>query len=173
MDWPSLYAIGAFIQALGQNPGLEATLQQLGTAAHVYVGTGLGNIGTLYDASIALDRAQRRWDRFWSEPERNGALRAHLAEHGSATREGVPPTPAAAAAAHPQPEDRQAAVDVWHRYWADRSPELAHTSPRSPRSRRPASPAAWTAARCTRFAPATPRAASCSSNGARPTRRGK
>ena len=26
---------------------------------------------------------------------------------------------------HAEPEDRQAAVDAWHRYWADRSPELA------------------------------------------------
>ena len=68
MDLPSLYAIGAFIQALGQNPGLEAELQELGTAAHVYVGTGLGNVAKLYDASIALDRAQRRWDRFWASP---------------------------------------------------------------------------------------------------------
>jgi len=124
MDSPSLYAIGAFIQALRQNPGLEATLQELGLAAHVYVGTGLGNIGKIYDASVTLDRVQRRWDRFWSEPQRNSALQAHLAEHGSAPMEGVPPAPAAAAAIHAEPEDRQAAVDTWHRYWADRSPEL-------------------------------------------------
>ena len=124
MDSPSLYAIGAFIQALGQNPGLEATLQELKQEAHVYVGTGLGNIGKLYDASIALHKAQRRWDRFWAEPERNSALRAHLQAHGSAAVEGVPTAPAAAAALYAQPEDRQAAVDAWHRHWADRSPEL-------------------------------------------------
>ena len=125
MDWPSLYAIGAFIQGLRQNPGLEATLQELGLQAHVYVGTGLGNIGKLYDASIELHQAQRRWDRFWSEPERNSALRKHLAAHGSDPVEGVPPAPAAAAAAHADPDAREAAVHVWQRYWADRSPELA------------------------------------------------
>ena len=125
MDWPSLYAIGAFIQGLRQNPGLEATLQELGLQAHVYVGTGLGNIGKLYDASIELHHAQRRWDRFWSEPERNSALREHLAAHGSDPVEGVPPAPAAAAAAHADPDAREAAVHVWQRYWADRSPELA------------------------------------------------
>src|SRR6476646_3800459 len=38
------YAIGAFIQALGQNAGLEACLQALGTRCHVYIGTGLGDI---------------------------------------------------------------------------------------------------------------------------------
>jgi len=98
MDWPSLYAIGAFIQGLRQNPGLEATLQELGQQAHVYVGTGLGNIGKLYDASIELHHAQRRWDRFWSEPERNSALRKHLTAHGSDPVDGVPQAPAAAAA---------------------------------------------------------------------------
>ncbi|MEA2462657.1 MAG: 3-oxoacyl-[acyl-carrier-protein] synthase, partial [Acidobacteriota bacterium] len=36
------FAIGAFIQSLGQNPGLEQYLQSLGTQCHVYVGTGLG-----------------------------------------------------------------------------------------------------------------------------------
>ena len=34
------------------------------------------------------------------------------------------PHPSAAAAVHAEPEDRQTAVDAWHRYWADRSPEL-------------------------------------------------
>ncbi len=78
MDWPSLYAIGAFIQGLRQNPGLEATLHELGLQAHVYVGTGLGNIAKLYDASIELHHAQRRWDRFWSEPERNRPSPGHV-----------------------------------------------------------------------------------------------
>jgi len=125
MDWPSLYAIGAFIQGLRQNPGLEATLQELGQQAHVYVGTGLGNIGKLYDASIELHHAQRRWDRFWSEPERNSALRKHLTAHGSDPVDGVPQAPAAAAAAHADPDAREAAVHAWQRYWADHSPELA------------------------------------------------
>ena len=47
MDLPVLYAIGSFIQALGQNPGLEAELKALGTAAHVYMGTGLGCVQTV------------------------------------------------------------------------------------------------------------------------------
>ena len=42
MGQPTLYAIGAFIQSLGQNPGIEQELQELGGLAHVYVGTGLG-----------------------------------------------------------------------------------------------------------------------------------
>jgi hypothetical protein len=124
MDWPSLYAIGAFIQGsartLASRPPAGAR-----PAAHVYVGTGLGNIAKLYDASIELHHAQRRWDRFWSEPERNTALRMHLATHGSDPVDGVPQAPAAAAAAHADPDAREAAVHAWQRYWADRSPELA------------------------------------------------
>src|SRR5262245_27746684 len=46
MDYPALYAVGAFIQALGQNHGLEEVLQKLGGETHVYVGTGLGALHT-------------------------------------------------------------------------------------------------------------------------------
>jgi len=66
MGAPTLYAIGAFIQALGQNPGIEEELARLETQARVYVGTGIGNIGTIADAALALDLAQRRWDSFWA-----------------------------------------------------------------------------------------------------------
>jgi len=83
MGMPTQYAMGAFIQALGQNPGLAAELESLGTAAHVYVGTGVGDLPTIYDASLRLDRAQARWDRFWAQPERNSVLRRFLARPGA------------------------------------------------------------------------------------------
>ena len=51
------YAMGAFIQSLRQNPGIEQFLQSLGTKCHVYVGTGLGEITVQHDQSIAFDRA--------------------------------------------------------------------------------------------------------------------
>ena len=51
MGLPVQYAIGSFIQALGQNPGLETELKRLGTGAHVYVGTGLGDFDTQYQQS--------------------------------------------------------------------------------------------------------------------------
>jgi len=78
MDFPALYAIGAFIQALEQNPGIDAELKQLGSQAHVYVGTGLGALGAIYDASIALYESQKRWDSFWAD--RSPDLRAYLDE---------------------------------------------------------------------------------------------
>jgi 3-oxoacyl-[acyl-carrier-protein] synthase II len=123
MDLPSLYAIGAFIQSLDQNPGLEDVLKELGSQAHVYVGTGLGSLDTIHNASIALYKAQRRWNRFWSQPERNSALRAYW----SRSREtpsmeewaDVPPAPDTVAE-----EGRDEATDAWHQYWTARSPEL-------------------------------------------------
>jgi 3-oxoacyl-(acyl-carrier-protein) synthase len=69
MDSPTLYALGAFIQALGQNVGLEEELRALGPRAHVYIGTGLGSLGTIYNASIKLQEAQRRWNEFWEGRE--------------------------------------------------------------------------------------------------------
>ena len=83
MGLPTQYALGSFIQALAQNPGIEEELRSLGSQAHVYVGTGLGSLDTIYRESIALYQAQQRWNRFWAQPERNSALRTHL-ESGSA-----------------------------------------------------------------------------------------
>ena len=76
------YAIGAFIQSLGQNPGLEQYLQSLGTKAHVYVGTGLGDITITQREAIAYERALRRWNEFWAHPDRTSALREHNAGNG-------------------------------------------------------------------------------------------
>jgi 3-oxoacyl-[acyl-carrier-protein] synthase II len=78
MDYPALYAVGAFIQALGQNPGLEQVLRTLGSETHVYVGTGLGSLHTIYRESVALHERQARWDEFWAG--RGEELQAYLDE---------------------------------------------------------------------------------------------
>jgi hypothetical protein len=38
MDLPTLYAIGAFIQSLGQNPEIESELRSLGSQTHILPG---------------------------------------------------------------------------------------------------------------------------------------
>jgi len=128
MDPMVQYAIGAFIQALGQNPGIDQELRTLGTAAHVYVGTGVGALPTVYSESVNLYRSQRRWDRFWSDPERNRALAEHLAldEQEQLERErslGAPPHPDRAPAGN-QDDDREAAEEEWWHFWAARSEKL-------------------------------------------------
>jgi 3-oxoacyl-[acyl-carrier-protein] synthase II len=72
------YAIGAFIQSLGQNPGLEQYLQDLGMKCHIYVGTGIGDITVTQREALAYERALRRWNEFWAAPERCAPLRQHL-----------------------------------------------------------------------------------------------
>ncbi|HEX6903725.1 MAG TPA: beta-ketoacyl synthase N-terminal-like domain-containing protein [Thermoanaerobaculia bacterium] len=120
MDLPVLYAIAAFIQSLGQNPGLEAELRGLGSQAHIYLGTGIGCVQTLAENTRSLDRAQRRWDRFWAE--RNPAMKAYLDADPEEDneREGVPPRPETVA----DPEDRYAAEAAWWHHWAAGSPDL-------------------------------------------------
>jgi 3-oxoacyl-(acyl-carrier-protein) synthase len=109
MDLPTLYAVGAFIQALGQNPGLEAELARLGTQAHVYVGSGIGNIDTIGRGAVALARAQRRWDRFWAEHKLDPT------DHQTDLSDPTDPS---------DPEDRRDAEEArWHEQ-AAHSPDL-------------------------------------------------
>jgi 3-oxoacyl-[acyl-carrier-protein] synthase II len=119
MDPTTLFAVGAFIQSLGQNPGLEQELQSLGTQTHIYVGTGIGNIITISQIALAHDRAQRAWDRFWAE------LNPELQEWKSKSPEerparlDVPPEP------ETRPFEERADADrAWWHYWAGGSPDL-------------------------------------------------
>ncbi|MFN7940013.1 MAG: beta-ketoacyl synthase N-terminal-like domain-containing protein [Thermoanaerobaculia bacterium] len=120
MDKPTQFAIGAFIQALGQNPGLEQELHDLGSAAHVYVGTGLGALDTIGQTHVHLYHAQRRWNRFWAQPERNALLSDYLAqpERFDPSVE-VPVSPDEAG-----PEEVEVAEDRWWTFWTERSREL-------------------------------------------------
>ena len=120
MDPTTLYAIAAFIQALGQNPGLEEELARLGEAAHVYVGSGLGALPTIYDQSIAYHRASRRWNYFWAQPQKNAALAAYL-DHGELPDGEAPP-------ADPRQlvrgQGRTQAEEEWDAFWVRYSDRL-------------------------------------------------
>lgn len=136
MDPTTLFAVGAFIQSLEQNPGIESLLTELGTEAHVYVGTGLGALPTIYDASLELDRAQRRWNRFWAHPDRNQPLAAYVADPDAARRSDptIPEDPFEGEALevrggpHDRGHDADSLADaqaVWNAYWAPRSDGLS------------------------------------------------
>lgn len=121
------YAVGAFIQALGQNPGLEQVLQDLGQETHIYLGTGVGDLPTMYDVSVGYYRAQRRWDRFWGAPERCRLRRDYEAAGESkraAMRQehGLPDDPTGMA--DEDGDAREAAHDAWEAAWAARSEAL-------------------------------------------------
>ena len=129
MDSFALYAIGAFIQSLEQNQGIEEVLRDLGPEAHVYVGTGLGAFSAVYDATLKLDRAQRIWDRFWAQPERCDLLRSYLSGDDSGRgRSGVGSEDPDPAPPNPQgledPDEREETARSWNAYWTARSPAL-------------------------------------------------
>lgn len=113
------YAMGAFIQSLGQNPGIETFLQSIGTQCHVYVGTGLGEITVQHEQSIAFERSLRRWNEFWAAPERCSALRAHRETSGIDGQ--VPPDPDGFTLGT---EAWIEAKYAWEAYWAERSDSL-------------------------------------------------
>ena len=122
MGMPVKYAIGSFIQAVSERPALEGILRELGTAAHVYVATGLGDLPTVSDQTLRYYHGQRDWDRFWADAERNQAFRTYLDDTAAyrAQNADVPPDPATVSVS-----ERTQAEDAWWSYWARRSDTLA------------------------------------------------
>ncbi len=119
------YAIGAFIQSLEQNPGIEQELQDLGQETHIYVGTGVGDLPTIYEQSISCYKAQRRWNRFWGAPERCRLRREYLGGSPALRedlrgRHGIPAEPETV---HGEAE-RETAAEAWEGFWAGRSEAL-------------------------------------------------
>jgi 3-oxoacyl-[acyl-carrier-protein] synthase II len=115
------YAIGAFVQSLDQNPGIEAYLQSLGTQCHVYVGTGLGDITVIQQQASLYDRALRRWNEFWAAPDRCTALQRHL--DGEQTDPTAPPDPSGFALGSEAWID---AKHAWESHWAAVSDALSN-----------------------------------------------
>jgi 3-oxoacyl-(acyl-carrier-protein) synthase len=113
------YAIGAFVQSLSQNDGIESYLQSLETKCHVYVGTGLGDNETIHTESVRYERALRRWNEFWAAPDRCEPLRRHLA--GETPDPSAPVNPATMT---PGSEDWIEAKHAWETYWTLRSDTL-------------------------------------------------
>jgi 3-oxoacyl-[acyl-carrier-protein] synthase II len=113
------FAIGAFIQSLGQNPGIEQYLQNLGVKTHVYVGTGLGDITITQREALAYERSLRRWNEFWAHRDRVQALRDHLDGNLDAN---APRNPAEMEIGT---EAWIEAKHDWEAYWAGKSDALA------------------------------------------------
>lgn len=121
------YAIGAFIQSLDQNPGIETMLTELGPKAHIYVGTGLGDFPMQYEKVLDYHKAQCRWNRFWCGEGWNSELaayrRASSQERQRIRREiGAPEDPSGPDENH---EDAWEVQEAWYAFWVNRSDGLA------------------------------------------------
>ncbi len=120
------YAIGAFVQALGQNPGLEPLLKELGPQAHIYVGTALGDFPLHFEHAIRYHRAQRRWNRFWCRDEQHGELRAYRVADDDEKRRIREQVDAPQDPSHVDPlgDDYDEISERWETFWVARSEGL-------------------------------------------------
>jgi 3-oxoacyl-(acyl-carrier-protein) synthase len=126
MGTTTQYAIGAFIQSLEQNPGIEQTLKDLGNETHILIGTGLGEYPVQYECSVDLYQAQRRWNRFWAAPEHNEDRRSYESASPSERARlraewSVPPDPRDLSDHDP---DREDVENAWFDFWMRRSAGL-------------------------------------------------
>jgi 3-oxoacyl-[acyl-carrier-protein] synthase II len=126
MGNPVKFALGAFIQSLEQNPGIEGVLQELGTRAHIYVGTGLGDIPLHYRKALHYYKAQKRWNWFWCQPAQHRELAAYARMSSAEKRAfcqrlGAPGDPADFDRGSPEHED---ALEDWCAFWVNRSDGL-------------------------------------------------
>ena len=121
------YAIGAFIQALGQNPGIEQLLQELGADAQIMGGNGTGR-NFLPGTKHPWSTTGRSSAGHGSGPTRSATATAHgsttltnstavtCAKNGTFLRD-----PATAVDEH-DVDDRR---DAWNNFWLERSDGLA------------------------------------------------
>ncbi len=114
----ALFAIGAFIQALGPSRKLESVLRELDEQCHVLVGSGVGDLPQSYAARASLDKAVGAWNRFWSNPSRNTARKRH-AESRHMPAGAAPPTDPTTCEV--DSDERHAARIAWEAFWARHS----------------------------------------------------
>jgi len=120
------YTIGAFVQSLSQNPGIEQLLQDLGPEAHIYVGTGLGDLSTNFIVGQDYARAQRRWNRFWCHEEHNPRLMEFRTadpetQHRMRQELGVPENPADLSF---EDDGFDEVSENWYEFWVRHSSSL-------------------------------------------------
>jgi 3-oxoacyl-[acyl-carrier-protein] synthase II len=117
----ALFAMGATIQAVQSNPGLEEALRAADHQAHIYIGSGVGDIAETANADAAFRRASRVWNRFWADPIRCPALRRYR-EDGHSPPGATPPRDPSVFEV--DSEERLTAREQWDAFWASHSAEL-------------------------------------------------
>jgi 3-oxoacyl-(acyl-carrier-protein) synthase len=112
-------AVGAAIDALEHNPGLEAALKRLDPRVMVCIGSGLGDQEVVFNEGKKWERATWEWNHFWADPERNAACKAHL--DGATVQTDAPALPTGFPA---ESYERIEAWRTWDSFWAPQNPAL-------------------------------------------------
>ncbi len=116
------FAVGAAIQAIEAQPGIEAAAREADESCHIYIGSGVGDLPQSYAAQRSFERAQRAWNHFWASPERC-AVRRRLETERIAPEGTAPPAdPRDFAVDSPERHD---ALASWEEFWAARSDRKA------------------------------------------------
>jgi 3-oxoacyl-[acyl-carrier-protein] synthase II len=120
------YAIGAFIQGLEKNPGIELLLRDLGAQVHVYVGTGLGDFPLQYELVLRYHRAQIKWNQFWCQDEHHSELLSYrtASDREQSRIRGELGAPVDPAGVDPTIEDIDEINERWNAFWVSRSDGL-------------------------------------------------
>lgn len=116
------FAVGATIQAIETQPGLEAAIKELDDACHIYVGSGVGDLPQSYLAERSLEKGTRAWNHFWAQPERCSARRHYEVEGQLEDGETPPVDPKTLPV---DSDERFEARIAWDAHWAARSDRLA------------------------------------------------
>jgi 3-oxoacyl-(acyl-carrier-protein) synthase len=114
------FALGAAIQAVESQRGLERVLREADEHCAVLIGSGVGDLCEVHKAAAALDRATRAWNHFWAQPS-CCAERRRFEAGQSDPDPPPPPAPGSLPADSPERCEAVAAVDA---YWVSRSEEL-------------------------------------------------
>ncbi len=120
------FAIGGFIQALNQNPGIGEELGALGTQAHVYVATGLGDFPMQFEIMLRYHRAQKCWNRFWCQDTHHPELAAYRSASRAEKKETITRRKAPEDPDNYSLEDEKydLAREVWYDFWVNHSDGL-------------------------------------------------
>ncbi len=114
------FALGATIQAIESQPGLEALEREADEQCTVLIGSGVGDLGATHEAASALDHATRAWNHFWASSTHCSERRRFEAGQ---TRP-VPPPPQDPTLLPIDSPGRCDAVIALETYWVSRSDGL-------------------------------------------------
>jgi 3-oxoacyl-[acyl-carrier-protein] synthase II len=110
-------AIGSTIDALQNNPKLEAQLKKIDPRIMICIGSGFADVESAFEAQKQFEAASFHWHKFWANPEHNLELKQY-GEKKPALENSAPQEPSHI---EPNTPDRVLAETAWNKYWTEKS----------------------------------------------------